>query len=84
MVDFCAVNDGFQILYASVSAKWAVRSERNQNSRTKAFGIKNRKGHLPHIVVVIGETLPSRLAYLTLETEDIDCMNLLSLIRKLE
>ena len=36
--------------------------------------IRNRKGHLPHIVVVTGEPLPSRLASLALGTGDIDCM----------
>ena len=36
--------------------------------------IRNRNGHLPHIVVVTGEPLPSRLASLALGTGDIDCM----------
>jgi hypothetical protein len=63
------------ILHASISAKWTMRSDRAQNSRTEALGlIRNRKGHLPHIVVVTGEPLPSRLASLALGTGDIDCM----------
>lgn len=52
-----------------------MRSDRAQNSRTEALGlIRNRKGHLPHIVVVTGEPLPGRLASLALGTGDIDCM----------
>ena len=68
-------NGGLPILHASISAKWTMRSDRAQNSRTEALGlIRNRKGHLPHIVVVTGEPLPSRLASLGLGTGDIDCM----------
>lgn len=63
------------ILHASISAKWAMRSDRAQNSRTEALGlIRNRKGHLPHIAVVTAEPLPSRLASLALGTGDIDCL----------
>ena len=52
-----------------------MRSDRAQNSRTEALGlIRNRKGHLPHIVVVTGEPMPSRLASLALGTGDIDCI----------
>lgn len=68
-------NGGKPILHASVSAKWTMRSDRAQNSRTEALGlIRNRKGKLPHIVVVTGEPLPSRLASLAMGTGDIDCM----------
>lgn len=68
-------NGGLPILHASVSAKWTMRSDRAQNSRTEALGlIRNRKGNLPHIVVVTGEPLPGRLASLALGTGDIDCM----------
>lgn len=63
------------ILHASISAKWTMRSDRAQNSRTEALGlIRNRKGHLPHIDVVTAEPLPSRLASLALGTGDIDCV----------
>lgn len=66
---------GLPILHASISAKWTIRSDRAQNSRTEALGlIRNRKGHLPHIVVVTGEPLPSRLASIALGTGDIDCV----------
>lgn len=88
MADIRAQNEGLPILHASVSAKWTMRSDRAQNSRTEALGlIRNRKGHLPHIVVVTGEPLPSRLASLSLGTGDIDCMYhfaLYELIRAVE
>lgn len=68
-------NGGKPILHASVSAKWTMRSDRAQNSRTEALNlIRNRKGHLPHIMVVTGEPLPSRLASLALGTGDLDCV----------
>ena len=68
-------NGGKPILHASISAKWTIRSDRAQNSRTEALNlIRNRKGHLPHIIVVTGEPLPSRLASLALGTGDIDCV----------
>lgn len=66
---------GLPILHASISAKWTMRSDRAQNSRTEALGlIRNRKGHLPHIVVVTGEPMPVRIASLALGTGDIDCV----------
>lgn len=75
MADIRQKNGGLPILHASISAKWTMRSDRAQNSRTEALGlIRNRKGHLPHIVVVTGEPLPGRLASLALGTGDIDCM----------
>lgn len=73
--DIRKVCGGLPILHASVSAKWTMRSDRAQNSRTEALGlIRNRKGHLPHIVVVTGEPMPSRIASLALGTGDIDCV----------
>lgn len=75
MADLRKRNGGKPILHASVSAKWTMRSDRAQNSRTEALNlIRNRKGHLPHIVVVTGEPLPSRLASLALGTGDLDCV----------
>lgn len=75
MSDLRKKNGGKPILHASISAKWTMRSDRAQNSRTEALNlIRNRKGHLPHIVVVTGEPLPSRLASLALGTGDIDCI----------
>lgn len=75
MADIRKANGGKAILHASVSAKWTMRSDRAQNSRTEALNlIRNRKGHLPHIVVVTGEPLPSRISSLALGTGDIDCV----------
>lgn len=63
------------ILHASISCKWTFRSDRAQNSRSEALNlIRNRKGHLPHVVVVTAEPLPSRLASLCFGTGDIDCV----------
>jgi Flp pilus assembly CpaE family ATPase len=36
--------------------------------------VRNRKGPLPHIVVVTAEPTPSRLASIALGTGDIDCV----------
>ena len=68
-------NNPLEIMHASVSVKWTMRSDRSQNSRTEALNlIRNRKGRAPHIVVVTGEPLPSRLASLALGTGDLDCV----------
>ena len=65
MADIRKSNGGKPILHASVSAKYTMRSDRAQNSRTEALNlIRNRKGHLP----------PNRLASLALGTGDIDCV----------
>ena len=75
LADIRKENNGLPILHASISAKWTMRSDRAQNSRTEALGlIRNRKGHLPHIVVVTGEPMPTRLASLAMGTGDIDCV----------
>jgi hypothetical protein len=68
-------NGGAPLLHASISCKWTIRSDRAQNARSEALNlIRNRKGNLPHIVVVTGEPLPSRLASIALGTGDIDCV----------
>lgn len=73
LADIRKVNGTLPILHASVSAKWTMRSDRAQNSRTEALGlIRNRKGRLPHIMVVTGEPMPSRIASLALGTGDVD------------
>lgn len=75
MADIRKANGGKPVLHASVSAKYTMRSDRAQNSRTEALNlIRNRKGHLPHIVVVTAEPMPNRLASLALGTGDIDCV----------
>lgn len=63
------------ILHAVVSCKWTLRSDRAQNARSEALNlIRNRKGRLPHVVVVTGEPTPVRISSLALGTGDIDCV----------
>ncbi|HYO68758.1 MAG TPA: NgoMIV family type II restriction endonuclease, partial [Archangium sp.] len=69
------VNNELPLLHASISCKWTLRSDRAQNSRTEGLNlVKNRKGHLPHVVVVTGEPLPSRIAAIAIGTGEIDCV----------
>ncbi len=84
-------NSKLPILHASISCKWTLRSDRAQNARSEALNlIRNRKGRVPHIAVVTGEPLPSRLASLALGTGDIDCVyhfalpELISSVEKLQ
>lgn len=66
--------DPLEILHASISCKWTMRSDRAQNTRTEALNlIRNRKGKTPHIVAVTFEPLPSRLASIAMGTGDVDC-----------
>ena len=52
-----------------------MRSDRAQNARSEALNLmRNRKGPLPHIVVVTGEPTPNRIASIALGTGDIDCV----------
>jgi len=68
-------NAGLPILHASVSCKWTIRSDRVQNTRAEALNlVRNRKGRLPHVVAVVAEPLPSRLAAIALGTGDLDCV----------
>ena len=70
-----AANNQHPTLHASISCKWTIRSDRSQNSRSESLNlIRNRKGRLPHTVVVVGEPLPSRIASIALGTGDIDCV----------
>ncbi|WP_298991816.1 NgoMIV family type II restriction endonuclease [uncultured Pseudokineococcus sp.] len=63
------------LLHAVVSCKWTLRSDRAQNARSEALNlIRNRKGRLPHTVVVTGEPTPTRISSLALGTGDIDCV----------
>ena len=67
-------NTELELLHASVSCKWTIRSDRTQNSRAEALNLlRNRKGRAPHIAVVTAEPLPSRLASIAIGTGDIDC-----------
>jgi hypothetical protein len=66
---------GLPILHASISCKWTIRSDRAQNARSEALNlVRNRKGPLPHIMVVTAEPTPSRLASIALGTGDVDCV----------
>lgn len=66
---------GLPLLHASISCKWTIRSDRAQNARSEALNlVRNRKGSLPHIVVVTAEPTPSRLASIALGTGDMDCV----------
>lgn len=70
-----AANGGLPLLHASISCKWTIRSDRAQNARSEALNlVRNRKGRLPHVMVVTAEPLPSRLASIALGTGDIDCV----------
>ncbi len=70
-----AANQDHPILHASLSCKWTLRSDRAQNARSEGLNlVRNRKGRLPHISVIIGEPMPSRIASLALGTGDIDCV----------
>ena len=63
-----------EIMHASISCKWTMRSDRAQNTRTEALNlVRNRKGRTPCILAVTFEPLPSRLASIALGTGDIDC-----------
>ena len=73
--DLRFATDPRPILHASISCKWTLRSDRAQNARSEGLNlVRNRKGSLPHVVVVTGEPLPSRIASLALGTGDIDCV----------
>ncbi|KAF0208123.1 MAG: type II DNA restriction endonuclease [Actinobacteria bacterium] len=66
---------GLPLLHASISCKWTIRSDRAQNARSEALNlVRNRKGRLPHVVVVTAEPTPSRLASIALGTGDVDCV----------
>ncbi|MBS3965603.1 MAG: NgoMIV family type II restriction endonuclease [Methylomonas sp.] len=68
-------NGGRPLLHASISCKWTIRSDRAQNARSEALNlVRNRKGRLPHVMVVTAEPTPSRLASIALGTGDIDCV----------
>ena len=68
-------NNSTPILHASISCKWTIRSDRAQYSRSEALNlVRNRKGRLPHVVVVTAEPLPGRIASIALGTGDIDCV----------
>lgn len=68
-------HNSLPLLHASISCKWTIRSDRAQNARSEALNlIRNRKGRLPHVMVVTAEPTPGRLASIALGTGDIDCV----------
>lgn len=68
-------NTKARTLHASISCKWTIRSDRSQNARTEGLNlIRTRKGHTPHIAVLTGEPMPTRIASLAVGTGDIDCV----------
>lgn len=75
LTPFLRTNTTNLTLHAIVSCKWTIRSDRAQNVRTEALNlIRLRKGSTPHIVAVIAEPMPTRIASLALGTGDIDCV----------
>ena len=69
-----------EFLHATVSCKWTIRSDRVQNARHEAVIIgRHRRGRQPHIVVVTGEPLPSRIASIARGTGEIDTVYHVSL-----
>ena len=59
----------------SIAIAQGIARRLTASVQEKALGlIRNRKGHLPHIVVVTGEPMPARIASLALGTGDIDCV----------
>jgi hypothetical protein len=62
-------------LHAAISCKWTIRSDRVQNVRHEfATLVRNRRGRLPHLVLVTGEPLPSRLISIARGTGEVDAV----------
>ena len=79
------VNNEMPLLHASISCKFTLRSDRAQNARSEALSfIRNRKGRVPHVVLVTAEPLPSRLASIALGTGDLDCVYHVALYELIE
>ncbi|WP_058730276.1 NgoMIV family type II restriction endonuclease [Rothia kristinae] len=63
------------LLHAVVSCRWTLRSDRAQQAKAEAQQlIRNRRGRAPHLVMVTGEPMPSRLAAVALGTGELDCV----------
>lgn len=68
-------NNQLLLLHATIYCKWTMRSDRAQNARTEALNLmKNRKGRVPHVVVITGEPTPGRIASLAYGTGELDCV----------
>jgi hypothetical protein len=62
-------------LHAAISSKWTIRSDRVQNVRHEfATLVRNRRGRLPHLVLVTAEPLPSRLISIARGTGEVDAV----------
>jgi hypothetical protein len=62
-------------LHAAISSKWSIRSDRVQNVRHEfATLVRNRRGRLPHLVLVTAEPLPSRLLSIARGTGEVDAV----------
>ena len=74
-VENSAMEDEEPYLHAAISSKWTIRSDRVQNVRHE-FGmlVRNRRGRAPHLVLVTGEPLPSRLLSIARGTGEIDAV----------
>lgn len=64
-----------RVLHAAVSSKFTIRSDRVQNVRHEfSVLVRNRKGRLPHLVLVTAEPMPSRLVSIARGTGEIDAV----------
>lgn len=62
-------------LHAAISCKWTIRSDRVQNVRHEfSTLVRNRRGRLPHLVLVTAEPLPSRLISIARGTGEVDAV----------
>lgn len=68
-------NGSEPFLHAAVSCKWTIRSDRVQNVRHEfATLVRNRRGRLPHLVLITAEPLPSRLVSIARGTGEVDAV----------
>ena len=63
------------LLHAAVTCKWTLRSDRAQQIRAEAEALRrHRRGRTPHLVLVTGEPMPTRLASVALGTGELDAV----------
>lgn len=63
------------LIHAVVSCKWTLRSDRAEQVKAEARNlIRTRRGRVPHLALVTGEPMPSRIAAVALGTGDVDCV----------
>lgn len=62
-----------EVLHASVSCKWTIRSDRVQNIRHEAVILtRHRRARQPHIAAVTAEPLATRIAAIARGTGEVD------------